>query len=49
MTDCFKYGSNNGCDINCPVLQSGDCTEPGENILLIRQLKINNIIKKIKK
>ena len=25
MNDCYKYGMTWGCDINCPVLQSGKC------------------------
>jgi len=36
-----------GCDINCPLLRDGECTEPGENIYLIRYLKIEKISNKI--
>lgn len=25
MSDCEKYGMTWGCDINCPVLQRGEC------------------------
>ncbi len=25
MTDCERYGMTWGCDIDCPVLQSGKC------------------------
>jgi len=25
MTDCEKYGMTWGCDIDCPVLQMGEC------------------------
>ena len=24
-TDCERYGIMRGCDIDCPVLRSGDC------------------------
>ena len=46
--DCFKYGINGGCNITCPMLQDGDCTEPEENYILIRQLKMEKILKKFK-
>lgn len=23
--DCFDYGSDDGCDGECPVLEAGDC------------------------
>ena len=44
--DCFKYGISGGCDINCPLLQDNDCREPEENFILIRQLKMEKILKK---
>jgi len=25
MNDCYKYGMTWGCDVNCPVLQRGEC------------------------
>ena len=25
MTDCERYGMTWGCDIDCPVLQRGEC------------------------
>lgn len=25
MSDCYRYGMTWGCDIDCPVLQSGKC------------------------
>ena len=25
MTDCERYGMSYGCDIDCPVLQAGNC------------------------
>lgn len=25
MSDCYRYGMCWGCDIECPVLQSGKC------------------------
>lgn len=47
--DCYKYGINSGCDINCPVLRDGECPEPGENLDLIRYLKIEKILNKTNK
>jgi hypothetical protein len=25
MSDCYKYGMTYGCDVECPVLKSGNC------------------------
>ena len=25
MNDCEKYGMTYGCDVDCPVLQAGEC------------------------
>ena len=25
MSDCYKYGMTYGCDVDCPVLKSGNC------------------------
>jgi len=30
-SDCHNFGSVNGCRIDCPALQNGDCPEPDEN------------------
>ncbi len=38
MTGCEKYGMAWGCDIDCPVLQSGDC-ENDETDDLIKEIK----------
>ena len=46
---CFKYGMNAGCDINCPVLQDGECElSNDENRFLVLHLKLEKILKKIK-
>jgi len=46
--DCFRYGINAGCDINCPVLLDGDCKlAKDENRYLIMQLKLEKIINNI--
>ncbi len=38
-----------GCNLDCPLLQDGNCTEPEENYMLVRQVKLDKIVNKIEK
>ena len=44
MSDCERYGMTWGCDIDCPVLQRGDCElKDAENKELYKEfLSLNN-------